>query len=112
MEPAVIRIGARRGKGVRELLVGIQDRRLEGFAPQTYNVVWHVILVDPGYCRAGGDGQGCRPKTEVIDLDLVLFPRTVLFAGSRLSMAGLRKPEGQNEQGNACYTEKCFSHFS
>src|SRR5512139_2391185 len=106
MEPAVIRIGASRGKGVRELLVRIQDGRFEGFTLRTYNVVWHVILVDPGHRRAGRDGQGCRPETEVIDLDLVLFSRTGLFAGSRLGMAGLRKPEGQNEQGNGCYTEK------
>jgi hypothetical protein len=43
---------------------------------------------------------------------LVLFPRTVRFAGSRLGMTALRKPEGQNEQGNGCYGRKRFFHFS
>src|SRR2546425_12955342 len=112
MDPAVVRIGARRGKGIRELLLRIQNRRFESFTLRTYNIVWHVILVDPGHCRVGRDGESCRPETEVIDLDLVLLPRTVLFAGSRPGMAGLRYAKGHNEQGNGCYTQKRCFHFS
>ena len=41
--------------------------------------MWQVILVDPGHGGAGRDCEGCRPETEVIDLDLVLSVVVVIM---------------------------------
>src|SRR3989441_258538 len=70
MNGAVIRIGAWIFELVRELLIRVQDRRGK-LLVRAHDVVRHVVVVDPGHLRAGGNGQGRRRKTEVVDLDLI-----------------------------------------
>src|SRR5437762_10521488 len=64
---AEIFVFARRGEGLRKLVVGIERRRFE-LPVLLAHRVRAVVVVGPGYRRAGSDDQHRRRVMEVVDL--------------------------------------------
>src|SRR6516225_7775940 len=87
VDRTVVSVATWLSKGVSELLIGVQHGRFNVFAVRADNVVGHVILVRPSHGCADRNREGCRPKTEVVNLDLILSVRSVLSirGGPRLA---------------------------
>ena len=65
---------SRRRENVRILLIGVEGAGVEGFRlGRAGGGVRHVVVVDPRYFRADGDGRFGRVEGEIVDNDGPLF---------------------------------------
>src|SRR5215469_620165 len=69
MYPAIKRIFSGLSEAKLELVVGVQCCRLE-LPLSAVDGVWHVIMVDPCYCRPHLNGERYRTVHKVIDYHL------------------------------------------
>ena len=86
MHGTEIIVRARRARGDRKFLIGVQRRRFVELLIRARDDMRVVVAIDPCHFRAGLYGQGLRGKVETFDLDLILL-FVFLFGQSDLDEA-------------------------